>query len=266
MINELKESLLAAYLQCYNHLDKYRDVEIYCISEMKKDNREGAPRYTADRDQVPGNLATCVIINGSTLEVISNTLISPSFAIGAEVREYQREQCSQGVPLDCRIATKVHGGGWSDEDDIFDTGKIYVSLGENLNECNVITETIACERLNSSSDSEHILINLVDAMLEANFLPQDLMVVIATERIPCESCTRTMLKFLERNAAAKLYVGYTYDTNPSKGCLARSDKEFIKQVRESNSSDRIQLDRVLVENKSLQCFSTRLQIKHGPRA
>lgn len=260
-MSKITTLLYEALMQCYNHLDVYRDIETYCASRIEITEKNGKLRYTANRSEVPGNLATCALIDISKMEIISNTLISPSFTISSEVREYQREQCLGGKQLACRIASKIHGGGWEDGDESYDTRQIYVALGENLEECQIIEEAIPCQNLDRSSDSEHVLINVIDSGLANSCLPEDLLCVIATERVPCASCTRTMLEFLKRNEAVQLYVAYTYDTNRSNDSEARHAEEFITQVRSSPVADRVQLERIFVDGSNLQSFPTSLRIE-----
>lgn len=260
-MSKIATLIYEAFMQCYNHLDVYRNIENYCISRIKVSDADGNLRYTADRSEIPGNLATCALIDISKMEIISNTLISPSFAISNEVREYQREQCLEGKPLACRIASKMHGGGGEDGDESYDTQQIYLTLGDDLQEFHLIKETIPCQHLDRSSDSEHILINVIDAGLVASHLPNELICIIATERVPCASCTRTMIEFLAKNLAVKLYVAYTYDTNSSNDSKARDAVEFITQVRSSPVADRMQLERIFVEDSNLLSFPTSLRIE-----
>lgn len=258
---EITTLLYEALVQCYNHLDVYRDIEAYCTSRVKITGGNGNRRYTPNRSEVPGNLAVCALIDSSRMEIISNTLISPSFSISAEVREHQREQCLAGRPLACRIASKIHGGGWEDGDEFYDTRKIFVTHGENLEECQIIEETIPCQNLDRSSDSEHVLINVIDVGLANSYLPKDLLCIIATERVPCASCTQAMIEFLVRNEAAKLFVAYTFDTNRSSDSEARHANEFITQVRSSSVFARMQLERIFVNGKILESFPTSLRIE-----
>lgn len=255
-----KQRLLEyALMQCYNHLNVYRAIENYCISQLPIGADSAAVFHAADPNTIEGNLATCVLIDCSKMEIVSNTLISPSFMNSHAVRQHQREKGLAGNPLPCRIASKVHMGGQEDEDEICDSRKVWVNHGEQMQFADLFEEGIPSDSAFRSSDSEHVLINVIDAVVSAKTVTDDLLVVLATERVPCASCTRTMLRLLERHPKICLSVAYTFDTKSCSDSEARQASDLISQVDSNPVSQRMQLQRILVNGKILECFPSELK-------
>lgn len=238
-------------IDCFNHFSYYRELEKYCISEFSGAVRNNQEFHPANGNDILGNLATCVLINQSTKATLSNTLIAPSFQVSSEVREKQREMSLSGGAPQSRIASKIHtehdsSGG------VVDTGTIWISRSENMDEADLIYEQIPCADPNQSSDSEHILLNIIDHGITTTELPSDLLVVLVTERIPCCSCTNTIAQFLNKHPKINLIVGYTFDTQ--RGKLERQHDHFYSDLSIQSCADRVHLHRVFTEGDTLQIF------------
>ncbi len=253
MDNQFTSLSYQGLIDCFNLFSYYRELEKYCITNFSGEYRNNQEFHPANGNDVIGNLATCVLINPSTKAILSNTLIAPSFQVSSEVREKQREMnFSEGAPQS-RIASKIHteldGCG-----QIVDTGTIWISRSENMDDADLIYEQIPCEAPNQSSDSEHILLNIIDHGITTKELPSDLLIVLVTERIPCCSCTKTIAQFLNKHLETNLIVGYTFDTQKQKGKLERQRDHFYSDLSITSSADRVHLHRVFVEGDTLQVF------------
>src|SRR5690606_14981266 len=91
-----------------------------------------------------------------------------------------------------------------------------------------------------SSDSEHVLLNVIDAAVPSS-LPEEIMVVLATERVPCWNCTDTIIRFLHRHPVACVSVAYTFDSRPTKEeSVGRTSEEFVEHVRQYGIADRVE--------------------------
>lgn len=251
MDNQFTPLSYQGLIDCFNLFSHYRELEKYCITHLSGEYRNNQVFHPANGNKLIGNLATCVLINPSTKSILSNTLIAPSFQLSSEVREKQREMnFSEGAPQS-RIASKIHTE-LDDDGEIVDSGMIWISRSENMDEADLIHEEIRCAIPDQSSDSEHILLNIIDHGITTKKLPNDLQVVLVTERIPCCSCTHTIAQFLKKHPQAKLIVGHTFDTQ--KGELERQRDHFYSDLSITSCADRVHLFRVFVEGETLQVF------------
>jgi hypothetical protein len=251
MDNQLTSLSYQGLIDCFNLFSYYRELEKYCISSFSGEYRNNQEFHPANGSDVPGNLATCVLINPSTKIALSNSLIAPSFQISSKVREKQREMDFSGGAPQSRIASKIQ----TDLDDcggIVDTGTIWISRSGNMDEADLIYEQIPCADSNQSSDSEHILLNIIDHGITTTELPSNLLVVMVTERIPCCSCTNTIAQFLKKHPKVNLIVGYTFDTQ--RGGIERQRDHFYSDLSIPSCVDRVRLNRVFIEDDTLHVF------------
>lgn len=254
MDGQLETEICKALMDCYNHLDRVRVEGLYCVSSFAGERIDGRPYHPVSAHDVPGNLAACAVIDGHSRLLVANSLIAPSFTLSPEIRARQRDQFLESGNWTSQIASKIDCSPFDDPAGVYDSGKIWVNSGSNPNEAHWFDEPIRAIDSESSSDSEHVLINVVDDGIGSKSLPTVSVVIIATERIPCKGCTNTMIEFLKKRRDVRLVVAYTFDTKVSKRAPKRQASDFLAELPAKLRS-RVRIARALIDADTLVMFS-----------
>lgn len=214
-------------LDAVNHLLSYRAIESYVASPTWLDGHAGmnAPRGSA----MPGNLATCALITKKGVH--SNSLFAPSHSVKNDVREHQRRAAMKGSAIGSSIASLIDGEHLGGATQCWVTGPQFDS------EAVLYPMAIRPKKGKRQADSECIILNVVDGMIEIGEIEDLTLVVLTSERIPCGSCTQVIIKFLRKHASVKLIVQFRH--NSGHILKGRGFSQFRTEVTSAGLQSRV---------------------------
>ena len=238
--------VMQSLIDCAEHFKLYRGIESQELSRQRMPDCDGID--PADGKILQGNLGTCALLNSNGL--IMNSLIAPSFTISHDLREYQRDQWFEGREISSSIASLI------ESDAPEPPTKIWVSGSAPNSPVAVFDASILATKPMREADSEWILLNVVNDLLERDKAIEVDTVVLMTERIPCESCTAVILEFLKRHLEIRVIVAFWHGTKASTGTPVRGFKHFKDDVLLSSDRDRLKAYKVVgVDGEMLHCMN-----------
>ena len=217
--NYITESLMNSI----NHFLEYRRIESYFYEKHFKHDIHGEAHV--NNDEIIGNLATCSMLKSK--QVIANSIIAPSYRIANEMRSYHRNEWLDGNELHSNIVSMLGTSAPSEKNPRLTLDdKIWFNDACNQNNVSIVDITLPGTDVNRVHDSERLILNILNDCLIKDKYYFD-MVILVSERIPCESCTNIIIEFLKKNKI-ELILGYCYASG--KGKSSRTAENFLYEV------------------------------------
>lgn len=242
------EQYLKEMINCFNHILEYRDYENILLRDDPDFN--GIVDKRKLKQHLLGNIAVCSLLKDN--EVISNCHIAGSVNAYSDVRSSQFDSYIKGTVTPSHIASLIGSG-----DENFFRYKhqdvIWVSLPYPDSTSYIFQPTYGGKE-NRLHDSERILINTLQGLINHDFLKFD-TVLMVTERIPCQSCTHIIMEFAWRN---KLNIKLAYWLDSGTGIGLRNFESLKKQIRKNKRAMRyIEICEIILKVDSRIHFSSR---------